>query len=220
MFVPYNELLVLFPPRPDNNREYGSEAYLELYNDPDWIAEVKVNGQRNTLYHEPGGKLQWWSRDLNPHKNFKSPDWLTEEIMAHLKIDPNKWTVIDGELVHAKNALVKNTVYFWDVLVLNGEYLVGTTREERHKILFDITGAGDAPSVDFIRRLSEHIWIADTIPREQWSEWPRLTQTSWIEGFVLKSNKGRLKMGLSVHNNSEWQVRCRKPDESGHIRHG
>lgn len=223
MPMPYDKLLVLFPPRPDNNREYGSPGYRELLEDSDWIAEIKVNGQRNTLYAEPVGdthKLHWWSRDKDPHRNFMAPDWLQEEILKTLKLVKGKWSVIDGELIHAKDASVKNTVYFWDVLVHAGQYLVGTTRKERHDLLFEITGAADAPSVDFIRRVTNSIWVADTIEHKDWDQWPRLTKTSWIEGFVLKNELGRLTFGLSSKNNSGWQVRCRKPDAAGHIRHG
>ncbi len=220
MGIPYPRFSYIYPPRPQATIEFGSESFLSLLDKPGWAAEVKVNEQRNMIYIGPDGSQQWWNRHKSGHKNFSPPVWLSDQVRNCVKVESGKWSVIDGGIVHAKDATVKNTLYFWDVLVLNGEYLLGTTRNYRHDLLLDITGAKAVEPKNHIRSISDNLWVSDSISQDHWMEWENLTKISWIEGFVFKYGPGRLKPGITKSNNGEWLVRCRKDSESGHIRHG
>jgi ATP-dependent DNA ligase len=223
MPLKYPVFQYIFPPRPATEMKYQSDLFLKLQNAPGWIAEVKANGQRNMIFIDPAGQVFFWNRHNGKHKNYKLiPKWLNDEISGVFKVQPGEWSVIDGELLHNKDSAVKDTLYVWDVLVLNGVHLIGEMLAERKAKLIGLTsGFADAQSSEFIRRITPHIWVAETIPQDQWDSWPELTKRSWIEGFVIKNLSRPLEMGLRSDNNGSWQIRCRKLMMSGHVgKHG
>lgn len=219
MIVPYEKFLYIYPPRPEVSYRFDSESLKTLQRTPNWIAELKLNGQRNLLFVDPSGEIQMWGRDKDLHGNYYPPNWLIEQIKTKLQLALGKWHVLDSELLDAKDkdSAAKNVVCFFDVLVHDGLYLVGTTQRERHERLFNITGASLIESGNFVRKLSENLWVLDDIPPDRWEEAWNLTSTSWIEGLVLKNAAAKLRFGLTDSNNSDWQVRVRKLSESGHV---
>ena len=202
----FEKFIYLYPPRPETSVQFGSKAF-NGFKKPGWKAQYKLNGQRNLIFIEPDGNIQLWNRHREKHRNFKCPGWLIEEIQSQMHVERGKWTVIDGELLHAKHASVKNTMYLWDVLVLNGEYLINTTYADRYKMLSDVLDVNGQN--DFANVISDHIWFARNIEPEMWdSAWEK-TSVPIIEGFVLKNTLARLAPGFSSRNNSSWMVRCR-----------
>lgn len=209
--------MYIYPPRPSTETKFKSQLY-ERLKQSGWIAQVKANGQRSVEYFHPDGKLMMWNRHKAHHRNYTLPSWLDTELRAAIKIKPDTWEIIDSELLHAKDATVKNTFYLYDLLVHEGEYLTGTSYQQRHKLLMDIAGASEANLVDGWRyQVSEHIWVARNLPPEMWDDTWGLTSTSWIEGFVLKNPVGRLLPGITPSNNGDWMIRCRKLSNSGHV---
>lgn len=208
----------IYPPRPTAVIKYDTEIFRRMQSTPGWIAQIKANGQRSMEYFHPDGKLVLWNRHHESHRNYKLPDWLEAELRNALKFQPGVWNVVDGELLHAKDATVKNTFYLWDILVHNDDWRIGTTYGERHKTLLEITGAKDV--VDGWKyQISEHIWVAAHIPQDRWAEMWGMTKISWVEGFVLKNLNGRLLPGFKEENNGDWMIRSRKRSESGHVRY-
>ena len=179
-----------------------------------WTAQYKLNGQRNVIYIDPDLNIQWWNRHQENHRNYTPPKWLEDQIREVVK-PTGKWVAIDGELLHAKDATIKNTLYWWDVLVHDNEQMLGTSGQERLELLYSLTQQGgklsENETADKIAdRLTDNIWLARNIKPDRYDESWKLTEVSYVEGFMFKDMKARLKPMLTEKNNSEWMVRCRK----------
>jgi ATP-dependent DNA ligase len=172
-----------------------------------WRSELKLNGQRNGVYISPEGEVQFWNRHYGHHLNWSCPSWLVQQV---LEVVPptGQWIVLDGELLHAKDRGVKNTFYWWDILVDNGEYLVGETYQTRYDRLRALIKTTETDGQ--IAKATPNIWIAELIQPEDYDRAWKATETSWVEGFVFKNMAGKLKPCVGEHNNHDWMVRCRK----------
>ena len=188
--------------------KYG-DSYYESFRDAGvWVAQMKLNGQRNMLAIRPDGEIEFWNRHGERQK-YIPPLWLIDELKETFKMEDGKWSIIDGELLHNKDKSTKNMIYVWDVLVHNGSYLIGQTAEQRYDLLHTTVGSlSEGAIVPFA---TEHIMVAENIPPEQWEEKWKLTATSYVEGFVLKKMSAKLDPGFREKNNGPWQIRVRKP---------
>lgn len=212
--------MYIWPPRPSTQVKPFSESFEKIRNTPGWIAQYKLNGQRNGLYFHPDGQLRLWDRTKGQHLNYSLPGWLETELRDVIKPPPGQWMIVDSELLHAKDASIKNTIYLYDLLVMDGEHLLRTTYRERHSRLLKHLGrdADECPAGDIAIRLSNHVWAAFNIAPPEWQTRWEKTKISYVEGFVLKWTAGKLLPGMAEDNNSSWMIRCRKPTGNGHIR--
>lgn len=207
--LPYDKFMYLWPPRPETTIKPMSSHYEIMKSRRNFYAQFKKNGQRNVLYIDPDFNIQWWNRHASGHLNYNAPPWLVDEIKSVVK-PTGKWMVIDGELLHNKDRTVKNALYWWDILVYDGQYLVGTKYHERQRILLDaLTPPTSGDEAEWT--MSPHITVARNIPPEKYDEmWQKAQSISVVEGFVFKNINGTLKPCIGEHNNSDWMVRCRK----------
>lgn len=206
-----NRFFYIYPPRPVGAIEFKSE-YFESLKAKGWVGQMKLNGQRNLLYVRPDGEIELWNRHREKHRNFVMPPWLNDQIKSTLNLSEGKWTVLDGELLHAKDSTTKNIMYFWDVLVYNSEYLLNTSYQQRYDLLTQniIPIAGLTPTDEAIK-ISDNLWVAYNIPPSGWDECWKLTSKSYVEGLVFKNLQATLKPGFNKENNGDWLIRCRKP---------
>lgn len=204
----------IFPPRPcDGSIQYGEDTYQSYKTKPGYIAQLKLNGQRNLIYIFPDGHIEMWNRHGEKHRSYTPPKWMLDQITASFRIEPGKFTVLDGELLNNKDSTIKDTLCIWDILVYNGEYLIGTTYGERYNLLLNISAK--YADGDYAYEITNKLWVARNILPEMWdNEWAK-TKTSYVEGFVLKRLDGKLEMGLKKCNNGSWLVRCRRPHAGG-----
>lgn len=213
---PFTVHVQTWPPPPGTVLTY-SKYFEAMKQRSTWRAQLKLNGQRNVIYIAPDGAIQMWNRHHDHHLNWKCPKWLEDEVRRVVKMQ-GKWIVIDGELLHAKDKTVKNTFYWWDVLVLHGEYMLGSTYRERFDRLQELV----IPPVEddgTIAKVSDMVWLARNITPDRYDElFKQKIYTSYVEGFVFKDMAGRLQPCLSGKNNSIWQVRCRKAHTGGAYR--
>jgi ATP-dependent DNA ligase len=223
----YNSFRYLVPPRPNTTIKPFSSHFEAMKNRRNWRAQVKKNGQRNLIFIDPDGKVDMWNRHQERHLNYNAPQWVVDEVLASITLT-GRWIVIDGELLHNKDKTTKNMLYWWDLLVYDGEYLVGTTYGERHKMLFDVTvpiidgkrtriGPNFHPAVDdeIDRHVGDSITLARNISPDRYEDiWKRFTLTSYIEGFVFKDTNAKLMPCIGEKSNGSWQVRCRKPHKA------
>lgn len=207
----YDKFTYLYPPRPTTAVEYLGDTYQGLKS-RNWITQFKLNGSRNMIYISPDGDIEFWNRHGERPRNYTPPDWLLDELREHVSWGAGKWTVIDGELLHLKHASVKNTLYLFDILVLNSELLLYQDYAIRYEKLINILSPLGYD--DIASRVSEHIWVANNILPADWDNYWSLTQNPIIEGFVFKNPKGVLKPMFTAKNNSDWMVRCRKSTKS------
>lgn len=207
----YTKWKYIYPPRPSTAISFKSEAF-ERLKKKNWIAQYKLNGQRNMIVFTPDGNIEYWNRHNEIHRNWNCPEWLEKKIEEYRPSD-GEFTILDGELIHAKHSSIKNTFYIWDVLVYKNDYFLFRPYYDRYKILLEIFDIKN--STDPIIKLDEHIWIANNLENSIWDQlWDKASEESIIEGFVIKNPNSRLKPGIKEKNNGDWQVRCRKPTKS------
>lgn len=208
----YDKYSYIYPPRPETTIKFGSPTFNKYTDNPNWIGQLKLNGQRNVIYIDPEGNQQWWNRHKELHRSYTVQEWFKQEVRDLIKIEPGKWTVLDSELLNNKDKNIKDTIYIYDILVLNGEYLLGSTYQERFTMLQNIVQAKDPIVERCMVKVSPHIYLPQNLQGQQLKDAWELTKVSWVEGFVFKKLDGRLTVGFKEDNNSDWMIKCRKPN--------
>ena len=203
--------MYLWPPRAATSTIPFGGLFNRLCNDDKWIAQVKLNGQRNMIYVSPDRSINLWGRHKNLHRNYTAPEWLYEALIDSIDW-PDGWVVLDGELLHAKGPEVKDTFYLWDILVWDSEVMLGRTGRERYDLLRDKSNVlNEGPYIDHVH---SHIWLANLINgqegcREAWD-----ADLPLHEGLVFKNFDFKLLPMVTESANGPWQVRSRKPTKS------
>ena len=209
MSIPYLQFQYLWPPRPKTTFPRGSQQWEDMKKRSRYIAQLKLNGQRNVIFISPDFEIDMWNRHQERHATWTCPDWLAAEVKS--VVQPNgKWMVIDGELLDKKDKdkAAKNVLYWWDVLVLDSEYLLFKNYEWRYNALRARTSP-PASSDGCIAKLTDHIWVAENIPPERYEEDWKRTEKSWVEGYVFKDLDGKLQPCIGENTNGSWMCRCR-----------
>ena len=202
----YASFRYIYPPRPKNpipNTE------LSFWDNGSLIAQPKLNGS-NCLIFTNGEKHIAMNRHNGRMTNFQIKD---EEIAALYK-GTGGWTVLNGEYMNkskqdeTRSAFNHKFVIF-DILVDDGDYLVGKTFEERIAILDSMFGQEDSEK-DYLYGISENVYRVKSYMNGFNMLYDRLTPIDMIEGLVMKRKNARLEMGNTELNNVKSQIKCRK----------
>jgi hypothetical protein len=206
----------LSPPRPETKimpETLDSGIYRN------WICQVKKNGTCSVIYVPPKGE------PFAKTRHEKDPEhkvWAFSERSAGSFIGARTkgWSVYVAELMHSKGNGIRDTNYIHDVLVYDGEYLIGKTYEERHTLLlkaFRVTSKyhGIPGPVSHVE-VDDNTWIArnfrcepKTICEKGFSKLFGMLGKE-DEGVVLKNPKGV----LLTRNNDSWQIKSRRPHDN------
>jgi ATP-dependent DNA ligase len=176
--------------------------FKKLNDDPDYVAELKLNGTRLELHvFNSGERFEFWNR----HKKILKYE-PSKELLEHLRMI--KWEgdcMADGELMHFKTIHIKHRVVLWDVFVWNGASLVGgKSEDERHKILEDAFG---------------NLAFTDLYINPQYKSgfrkvYEENTERDEVEGLVMKSLKAKLVVGKRDCPIVKYLWKVRKPGPS------
>lgn len=209
MPMPYTKWSYIWPPRPRTAVPFD---YIVRYRDGRWLAQLKLNGTRSLVAVSPEGDAEFWNRHKERHRAWTPPKWIIDAVRERFTC--GKWVVLDAELLHSKHASVKDTLYLFGALVLDGQYLVGESYETCYDGLVEACGrpTADVPGYGgFVAEVGRGLWMARMIPQDRWGEaWAVAQENPIIEGLVLKRHKARLEFGRSENNNGSWMIRCRK----------
>lgn len=178
-----------------------------FYEKRGWIAQVKKNGTCTVIFAR-GDRVIFKTRHNDDHKAW-SPQ------PSHLAFFAGRpdWNVYVGELLHSKGPLVKNHFYLFDILVSDGQELIGSTLPERQQILqqrfpspkADIVGSRAGLGARMIAQdVSQAAPIANPL-----AVWPTLGPMD--EGFVFKDPAAKLAACIVPSSNGVWQVKTRRP---------
>lgn len=156
--IEYNDFNYLWPPRPE---QAVPSTLLHHYERSGWSASFKKNGTCSIIaVHPKDHKLIAMNRHNEVHKAWTP----TDEVMATFYGLPGDyWYVFVAELLHNKGGGYRNVNYIHDILVVNGEYLVGSTHSKRYAILHDdvfkshIRNGRETYSH---HELDQHTWLA------------------------------------------------------------
>jgi hypothetical protein len=202
----YASFRYIFPPRPKNpipNTE------LSFWDNGSLIAQPKLNGS-NCLIFTNGVKHIAMNRHNGRLTNFQ----LKDDEIKELYKGTGGWTILNGEYLN-KNKQDENRKAFnhkfviFDILVNDGDYLVGKTFEERITLLDTMFGQKECEK-SYLYGISENVYRVKSYENQFNMLYDTLTPIDLIEGLVLKRKTARLEMGTSELNNVKSQIKCRK----------
>jgi ATP-dependent DNA ligase len=196
----------IYPPRPET--KIAPESLLIFEEMDKFLAEPKLNGSSMQIYFDEGGKEM---KLMNRHKQPISCKMDKEEL--------RKLYRGTGEMILCGEYLNKNQkdetgkpwnikYVIWDIIMYNGNHLIGTTFEERLIILAKLYPT-DIYS-HFVRQLSENCYRISAAKTEFQKFYSDITKYDIFEGLVLKRKDGKLENGTTEKNNTRTQIKCRK----------
>jgi hypothetical protein len=208
--VKYDEYAYLWPPRPECAVPFEAVG---MYVRKGWWAQVKKNGTC-TVIAARGDEVIFKTRHATDHDLWRP----LPEHAAFFQGSP-RWTVFAAELLHSKTPHIKNELFLFDVLVHDGEHLVGSTFAERQRLLHTAyermvpkfravdCGLGAYAVGPYVRLLRSYAGRQDAE-----ALWRSLKLED--EGLVLKDPHAKLKVCITGSSNGGWQVKVRRPTKN------
>ena len=197
----------MYPPRP----EYViSPDQLYKY-EKDHLIQCKLDGTCVAIFIK-GDEFKYFGRHQNESiSNFK----LKLEDLKILNCGNDNWNVIVGEYMNKNKKGIDGEPWnhkfvIFDILVYNGEYLLGTTFGERVALLDKIFGTTDEN--EFLYKITDKIFRVKTFYDNFLERWKNITKIDMLEGVVLKKKEQILRKALSEKNNLSHK--CRRPTKN------
>lgn len=214
----YDKYFYIYPPRPEKTTHFSE---LKGYDNNLFVAQPKYNGTCCIVFIPPkGGKAIVMNRHKLPIKN-------TFGINFESLNTTEGWMVVVGELLNKSKRDEKNEVFngkyiMFDILVLNSEYLIGSTIEQRlakMEVLFpstrmSVSKKGVEGWEYLLTTRVENVYKAPSYENDFLNLYEKLVVTDMYEGVVLKRRDAKLSLGLNEKNNADWQIKCRKPTKN------
>lgn len=203
----YNSFRYIYPPRPKNSIP---KTELIQYDNGTMISQPKLNGSNTTVYTN-GEKIIIMNRHNDRLSRFEIKN---EEILSLYK-GTGGWTVLNGEYMN-KSKIDENGKSFnhkfviFDILVNDGDYLIGKTFEQRISILDEMFGNKKSEK-EYLWSISENVYRVRSYENQFDTLFEKLTKIDMLEGLVLKRKNARLEIGNTELNNTKSQIKIRKP---------
>ena len=201
----YNNYKYIFPPRPKNAIQSSD---LDFWDNNTLLAQPKLNGSNSVIFTN-GEKVIVMNRHNGRLTNVQVP---MEEILSIYK--GKGWMVLNAEYMNKSKSDEKRQVFnhkfvIFDILVLNGDSLVGKTFEERVVLLDKLYGTNNSDK-PYLYGISENIYRVKSYTSNFLDLYNDLVEIDMIEGLVMKRRSARLEAGTSELNNVRSQIKCRK----------
>lgn len=202
----YNKYLYIYPPRPKNPIPSSD---LDEYDNNSLFAQLKFNGS-NCLIFTNGETIHI----MNRHNQRLTGVQISDEMLKLNIGSTGKWWVLNGEYLN-KNKKDENNQPFnhklviFDILVHEGEYLIGKTFGERIELLDTIFGQKQSEK-EYLWKISENIYRAKSYLNSFKNLYDRYTPVDMIEGVVLKRRAAKLEIGNTENNNFRGMIKARK----------
>lgn len=206
--IPYNKYRYIYPPRPEINLP---SSELVKYDNGLWIGQPKLNGSNITIFTN-GTELYICNRHNGPLSNVKMTD---QEFLSLYR--GKGWFVLNGEYmnkakINSKNEAFNHKLVIFDVLVYNGIQTIGMSFEERTKLLNNLFKSSEYDG--YINKISDNVYIVKSFYENFDTIYQKIVQIDMYEGWVLKKRASKLKNGLSEKNNTDSQMKFRKPTKN------
>jgi hypothetical protein len=210
----YDTYQYIYPPRAQNKihpKDIGK------YDTGEFVAQPKYNGDCCVV--------AIWCEEIiisNRHNEVKNHVHESIDFKALTGICKG-WLVLAGEMLDKakkdEHGQVIKGFVIWDILVLNGCYLITSTLRQRIDVLDSIfktsgmmVGADGIKQYDHLL-FTEYsgIYRAPTYSKDFVALYNDLVKTDLYEGVILKKINAKLEVGFSSKNNHSWQLKVRKP---------
>ncbi len=125
----------IFPPRAQDAIPLSAAT---IFAQLGWIAQYKFNDSRCVIKYQPGETPELWNRHNEKFRTYQAPDSLIqqlENVHTKLGLSKNSWSLLDGGLLDQKHAAIKHSIVVWDILVMDGLHLLGSTYGDRYDFL-------------------------------------------------------------------------------------
>jgi hypothetical protein len=205
----YEAYEYLFPPRP-GTKQVVPPSQLGFYEERGWKSQYKKNGTASVIFVSPEREVTFKSRHRDDHKQWVSND---ASEAAFKRLPGSGWYVLVGELLNnkVKNG-TRNTTYLFDLLVDDGNYLVGSAYAERQDRLFALFDEFEDETYSHYG-VDENTWVAKTYESGFRKMYDGITNPE-DEGIVLKDMTARLEICSRETTNASWSRKCRKPTKN------
>lgn len=213
----YDSFRYIYPPRPVQTIQWTE---LPKYDNGQFIAQPKYNGSCCVLFLNEDSM-----RVMNRHNGLISSNY--NEIDLRGLYSGKGWMVICGEFLNKNKKGEDNNPFnlkfiIWDILVYDGNYMIGSTISERLTLLENLFPTTSSIVVGSAIKSFNHLNVTrytNVFKAPTYSGYfPELYQsivdTDLYEGLVLKRKDAKLNFGFSEKNNNEWQIKCRKPTKN------
>ncbi len=203
----YDEYSYLWSPRPE---QVVGPAMLSQFEDKGFVAQRKLNGTCNIIAVSPMKEIVVRTRHNEPHKLWTPKP----ECMTRFTDLPGRgWYVFVAELLHSKVSGIRDVNYIHDVLVNDGDYLVGRTQRERQDMLDDIFVDGTEEETDSHLVLDPWTWLVIEHESGFRNLFDSLTG-DLDEGLVLKNPNTPLAFCTNQKANTRDLYKCRRPHKN------
>lgn len=202
----YDKFIYKYPPRPETIIPNDSLDYFESLG---YIWQPKLNGSCAMLYTS-GARCHF----MNRHKGYLANKITDNEFNSIMK--SNGWLILVGEYMNkgkldVNNKPFKDKFVIFDILAHNGKLLLGKSIEYRQELLFRIPRT----SYDkWISRISDNIFIVNNFYEDMSKNYNEIIKIDMYEGFVGKKQESVLSNGIRPANNTDWQIKVRKPTKN------
>lgn len=194
----------IYPPRIETKLPPSSLDSFDKMNK--FMAQVKLNGSSMQLYIE-GDEVRTFNRrkEIMKHKMDKT---------EFLQLNPHsRPMVLCGEYMNKNKSDETgrpwNLKYvIWDILVLDGENLIGKTFDERFALLEDLYG--NNPTKKLLHQVTDNCFRVGRVDNDFEKVYNDIVQWDMYEGLCLKTRTAKLERGTTQNNNTRSQFKCRK----------
>lgn len=168
--------------------------------DPNYVAEIKKNGDRLCLQKE-NDKFIFMNRHKELLKRYTPIPEVLDEL--HSLNIPNN-SQLDGELMHNHTKATKHQLYFYDVYLWGGECNRDSFRFRR-AFLENL----------FANKKFSHLELAKQYANEDFQKlYYSVIGSLENEGLVIKNLNGKLIFNTGKSNDVDWQIKIRKENKN------
>lgn len=206
--IKYEKFRYIYPPRPEINLP---SSELVKYDNGLWFGQPKLNGSNVTIFTN-GTELHIYNRHNSPLSNVKMTN------QEFLSLHRGKgWFVLNGEYmnkakINSKGEAFNHKLVIFDVLVYNGTQTIGMSFDERIKLLNTLFKSTEYDG--YINKIDGNVYIVKSFYENFDTIYQKIVQIDMYEGWVLKKRTSKLKNGLSEKNNTDSQIKFRKPTKN------
>jgi ATP-dependent DNA ligase len=150
--------------------------------------------------------------------NFQiSRDEIIENLYKPLNIKGG-WLVLNGETLNKskrdeRGFIFNQKLILFDILVLDSDYLIGKTFEERIDLLDNLYGQNPSDK-EYFYGISDNIYHSKSYDSGFKNLFDTYTKVEIIEGLVMKRKNAKLELAIGEKNNWRSQIKCRKPEKN------
>jgi len=197
----------IYPPRPENKIPRSG---LQSFDNGIFLAQPKFNGSCTEIYI--GNGFDVMNRHKQPLTGFRISSDEIKSIISN-----NDMNLIVGEYMNKSkkdhtNNIFNHKLVIFDIIVLDGKHLIGSTFQERIDILYDMFKFIDENEYSY--KITDNIYMTKTFYSDFCNLWDNFTKIDMIEGVVMKRKNAGLELGTTEKNNVRSMIKCRKTNKN------